>query len=430
MTSAQIVRQATGSPLSMPRVAEGMIAAFLMVDALNIRLPLGGSGVSELNATYILVFLLVPVFLLERLVVGRFIVDRSLFNITFGLLAVWALINARVFSIDPVVSTKYGMILLLWWLTYNAFIQMNRVDPIRIIKFYADMLFIYIVISIVVSLAMGHVRLSGVTIESGLNRIALLAIVFILLMGYLRAIRYGSALYNNIAITVGLVAVAYAGSRTVYLILAVMAILALSRRTWTFRAQDVVKMAVIFAVGLLGLVTLAATVGGEPLMNHLNKLLGFVVEINAPNEARLETHGRMDYLLFAMEVLSRDPGFLLTGTGLEAYRAGFNSLLIVITGANHTLHNVYLQYLIGLGIPGLTLYLALIGFLRHRLSCVSDPMLRDMCLLIFLVAVLNALFQPTIFSRLLFLFLPLIAATNRVPRSHRGPPREERIGQG
>ena len=130
------------------RIAEILITLVLIVDVLSLKIPRTGGGASKLNAVYILAPFIFVILILFRILSGKFIIDRSLFNIFFLSLSAWAVVNSYLFSIDRSISSSYSILLVFWWVTYLVFTQSRRVVPQRTLKYYADFLFLYILVSI------------------------------------------------------------------------------------------------------------------------------------------------------------------------------------------------------------------------------------------------------------------------------------------
>ena len=234
-------------------------------------------------------------------------------------------------------------------------------------KYYADFLFLYILVSIFAALATGEVRLPGITMKPGRNQMALFAVTLILIACYMRNIGYGNRFLNHTMILTGFLAVLYSGSRTFMLFMLLIGFFTLFRRHGTFKVSDFARFSLIIVIGVLAFVGVLVLTEDLRLLNIANKFVGFVVEIEATNKNTLDEYGRIKFFVFAWEVIVNDVFILVHGVGLEAYRQ-FADLLKAITGKEHTLHNVYLQYLVGLGLPGLFLLLAMIVSLYSRIQ--------------------------------------------------------------
>ena len=176
------------------------------------------------------------------------------FNIFFLSLSAWAVVNSYLFSIDRSISSSYSILLVFWWVTYLVFTQSRRVVPQRTMKYYADFLFLYILVSIFAALATGEVRLPGITMKPGRNQMALFAVTLILIACYMRNIGYGNRFLNHTMILTGFLAILYSGSRTFMLFMLLIGFFTLFRRHGTFKVSDFARFSLIIVIGVLAFV--------------------------------------------------------------------------------------------------------------------------------------------------------------------------------
>jgi O-antigen ligase len=152
-------------------------------------------------------------------------------------------------------------------------------------------------------------------------------------------------LYAYFAILVSIVALLLASSRGAFIALIIGSLFSIYYlRAYVSMRQVAVGTIVLLAtVTLIIMAFLSTDLVGDLVQRFMDKLSGSSREISS---------GRTKVWTMALQQMSEQPLSFFTGFGWDAYkhinRSGFNT------------HNVYLNHLFNLGLPGLTLYCLLI----------------------------------------------------------------------
>lgn len=385
--------------------AEGVLLLILATDLLNLDVPFQLSIIEGINSIY---FVLPMAFLVLghlKLATGLIHISRRAMTMSYSLFVGYVLLNSVLVSIRPDISMRYAALFLMWYLGYVFFLQFRFLRIDRVIYGYVAILTVYFLASIVANVALLQPRLVGITMEGDASRMGFLAFFGLTAAQYLARIgyfRYQMTRWVILGIlAIGLV---YAGSRTVYLMMALVFPLALLGNR-VYRARDVVLLGFLSIAVLCALYILGVVTGSDAIGNQMEKLIGSVIGGSDIYK------GRSIFFEFAKMIIKDNPGIIIFGIGLESYLT-YETDLESALGRVNVLHNMFLQYSLGLGVVGVTIFVSYLYCLASAIGRIANKYRRDFLYLILMGSLVYGLFHPNIVSRSLLFLLPLICGVS------------------
>ena len=393
--------------LKVSRISFLFFICLFFVDLALINIPLSSNFfIDELNLMYVLAPIFCCLMLAMSVASGAIYIERTVFFISFLALAVWAMLNSFVISLDRSISIQYSLIFFLWLIIYLSFAQARKVNSQDIIVILSAILTIYISGSIIFSMISGNLRLSGIELHGDANRMGAYSIMLAIFSLFLRKKKICNSWLAETMFVISAIGIMYSGSRTVIAITLVLSLFGLFGFTRLFDAKRSLAIMCIVFIGLIVLLVIARTTNDVSMINLANKFLGFIFEFPGATNTQIAFDRHYHYY-FAWEILMSNWRSFLFGIGLESYRV--ESINQISSIGDFTIHGFYLQIFVGLGVIGIILILLMMISLFHRIRCVSDLFLRESLMLLFVFFSFFALTAPIIFSRELLFLLPLLA---------------------
>lgn len=380
--------------------SEATLLTVLIVDLLNIDLPFQLSIIQGINSLYLLLPIVIFLLVLLKLTTGKVFLDRTAITTLYLIFVIYVLLNSIYFSISPDISIRYALLIASWFLAFLLFSQFRTLRLERVIILYLYILAVYFLISIAFSAINLKPRLSSITLGDDASRMGMLAFFGLASALYLsRVKRFRNEALKLSVILVFIISLVYSGSRTIYLILFLAGVLGVFGNR-IFRFRDSLILLLLSGVTLTVLFVTGDIYGNAAIENQMSKLLS---TLSGDNENEVS---RLVYFEFAKVIFFNNPNIIFSGIGLESYLI-YEAELEDIVGRVNVLHNMYLQYMIGLGVIGFSIFCFYLSYLLRTIRGIEQKLLRDFLTMLMLGFFVYGIFHPNTVSRGMLFYLPL-----------------------
>lgn len=377
------------------------------LDVLSVRIPVGGVG---LKLVYLAQLALLAALLIRglttRLRPFERLSSRAFFRCQLALLI--AVCIPLLFNTDIIAATRnYTLVLASWVVTFFLVSYHIRISILSFIRTYIFSIIFLLGLSVPAFFLIDDQRMDSI-FGGGTNRLGLYAVIGILVSYYISSnkmdIKFNSVYRFGIFICIFALVLTF--SRSAILALAV-AVLEHTVRNKTLKFSHLATI-VALAAGVAFYLSYKYNTTNDPryltLMVRfgINELLGFTAAIEISGVSRIVHYQS------ALNAVMNSWDSLMFGMGMESYRS--EAFLANQRGKDLALHSLYLQYFVGGGILALSCVLLYLGLLLKAIYSLK-PSQTNVCCFILVPSLVHAAFQPAIFSREIFLFVPILVVS-------------------
>lgn len=390
-----------------------LVVAFALLYGIDLVswAPAGGTNSSYIAAIGYVTLMGWP------LVAGRFSFDFPVFGRIGLLLGMWLFFGVG-YSMAPAITASYAIAYNLW--TVVTIITIARFSKLHwdkyLLTFFLKSVFYvtlwYVICSLLYCIlsvpVLWETRLVGLFGMRDPNSLAWISAIGFLIglylskntnIGFRRYLVYSGILLGTIVLT---------GSRTALSSLMVVGVLYYLRKKRLYLSRRIVLIGTTF-----GCIMLALSIGFPGIWTSSS--LGRLVQFGSYllNQSRIEDVGdiysqRDSLIRLAMHLWLDNATSIFMGVGFESYTKRLDILEMYTPGRVITIHSVYLQYLVGGGIIGLSLFIAYFITLRDYLCRIKFIRLRWLVGAIFWYCIVSLLFSPAMLNRTILVILPIL----------------------
>lgn len=374
------------------------------LDVLSVRVPVGGAG---LKLVYLAQLALLMTMAVKGIATNLHPFERRsgrafLYCQIALLIAVCIplLINTQIIA----ATRNYTIVLASWVITFLLIVYHIRISAIRFIRTYIFSIIFLLGLSLPAFFLIGDQRMDSI-FGGGTNRLGLYATIGMLVCYYILSSRLDLK-FNTIyklGICICIFALVLTFSRSAILALLV----AMLEHAIRNKALKLSHVAIL--VALVGGITffLSYMYSTTNDLRYLKLMVRFGINELLGFENVLELSGvsRVLHYQSALDAVVSSWDSLAFGLGMESYRSEF--FLANSRGHDLTLHSLYLQYFVGGGVVALSVIVIYV-FLLLKTAYSLKPAQTNLCCFILIPSLVHAAFQPAIFSREIFLFVPIL----------------------
>lgn len=316
------------------------------------------------------------------------------------------------FEFGRILSVQYASLLLLMLVAVYVF-SGRKIDIVKVIGVMHIILVCVLVISFVTSVSSGRLRMD--LIGDRTSTASALAGAHLLFTSiYLRSKGKLGNFYLYASIFLGSFCVIYSLSRSIFLGLLILSIFFATQRLLGRQEKRNQRRRVRKSIILVSMV-----IAGSVVVYFANKYSaeafdGLIDKYTFEEDYSNTASNRLLHLQYFLFLMGDDiPGWVL-GHGYEAYHADSD---LFFQGPRRnlgkTIHNMYLQYVLGIGLVGGVLLIAFIMLLFRDIKKLNSDEDKTFFNSLLIMALVVAMFQPTINSKIIFFFLPVLIHASR-----------------
>lgn len=384
---------------SVDKTSQIFFIILLIFSAFKIKTTQLYLPLPDINVLYLLLLVFTPLSLL---------LSRGFFSLKkhYAYLLVFSTYVLIISAYHAYISANFIVIqyaFLLFLLVISSYIfSIKKININLILKILHYSILLFLIASLIYSVSFGLSRMDAFFI-AGTSTVAGWsgALLFFLSIYHLenkREIKSKKIIYFSILIS--LLSIIYAFSRSIFL--GIISVYFLSAFNSIIRNKIKSKQHknIAFLVLLTTTITLYFSI--QNIVNQ-EKLEFLISKIFLEEEALSGSNNRLLHFEYAAAILGNDWFNWLFGVGMEDYRSSLNFSFFE---RNQTIHNAYLQYLVGTGFIGLILMLLYLYHLYKGINRLQKKPIKKFLKSTYIVSIILALFQPLTLSKYLFFLIP------------------------